>query len=160
MNYSTTTFLVISPLSLMLMLMQFGLHGSMSVMSSCIPSRVIRIRKSLSWLNADIVRILRKRDHLLRLTKTTNSETIHRKYCHFRNVAVSALHKAKHSYLMSMSSLIRSLREFWSVYHSLVPNRGRTPHNLTNHNGTITAESLTSKANLLNSYFFTNPPPA
>ena len=60
---------------------------------------------------------------------------------------------------MSMSSLIRSPREFWSAYHSLTPNRRRIPHNLTN--GTITAESLTSKANLLNSYFsscFTNQP--
>ena len=50
-----------------------------------------------------------------------------------------------------MSSLIRSPSQFWSVYHSMSPNRERIPHTLTN--GTVTAESPTSKANLLNSYF-------
>ena len=130
----------------------------LSIMSSCIPSRVVSIKKSLPWLNANIVRILRKRDYLLRLAKNTNSETIRSKYCHFRNLAVSAVRKAKYSFLKSMSSLIRSPKEFWSVYHSLMPKRERIPHNLTN--GNITAESLTSKANLLNSYFsscFTTP---
>ena len=96
---------------------------------------------------------------MLLLVKTTNSETIRRKYCHFRNMAVSAVRKAKHSFLMSMSSLIRSPKQFWSAYHSLMPNRERIPHTLTY--GTISAESPTAKANLLNSYFsscFSIPP--
>ena len=127
----------------------------LSVMSTCIPSKVVTIRKSLPWLNVDIIRLLKKRDYFHRLIKTTNSETIRRKY---RNTAVSAVRKAKHSFLMSMSSLIQSPRQFWSVYHSLTPNCERIPHTLTN--GTITAESPTAKANSLNSYFsscFTTP---
>ena len=58
-----------------------------------------------------------------------------------------------------MSSLICSPKEFWSAYHSLMPNRMWIPHTLTN--GTATAELVTSKANLLNSYFsscFSTPP--
>ena len=50
-----------------------------------------------------------------------------------------------------MSSFIRSPKDFWSAYHSLTPTRMRIPHTLTN--GAATAESLTSKANLLNTYF-------
>ena len=50
-----------------------------------------------------------------------------------------------------MSTLIRSSKDFWSVYHSLTPNRERLPHSLTN--GSVSAVSPKSKANLLNSYF-------
>ena len=74
-------------------------------------------------------------------------------------MAVSAVHKAKHSFITSMTSLIWSPKQFWSAYHSLMPNCEYIPHTLTN--GTITAESPTAKANLLNSYFcscFTIPP--
>ena len=66
-------------------------------------------------------------------------------------MAVSAVRKAKHSFIMSMTSLIWSPKQFWSAYHSLMPNCEYIPHTLTN--GTITAESPTAKANLLNSYF-------
>ena len=36
----------------------------LDVMASCIPSRVVSIRKSVPWLNADCIRVIRKRDHL------------------------------------------------------------------------------------------------
>ena len=58
-----------------------------------------------------------------------------------------------------MSTLIRSSKDFWSVYHSLTPNRERLPHSLSN--GSVSAVSPKSKANLLNSYFsscFNTPP--
>ena len=74
-------------------------------------------------------------------------------------MALSAVRKAKHSFLMTMTSLIWSPKQFWSAYHSLMPNYECIPHTLTN--GIITAESPTAKANLLNSYFcscFTIPP--
>ena len=60
---------------------------------------------------------------------------------------------------MTMTSLIWSPKQFWSAYHSLMPNCECIPHTLTN--GIITAESPTAKANLLNFYFcscFTIPP--
>ena len=113
-------------------------------MTNCIPSRVVNVRKSIPWLNTDCIRIIRKRDHFYRLTKSTNSETICGKYRHFRNMAVTTVPKAKHSFLRSMSSLIRTPKDFWSVYHSLTPNRERIPHTLTH--STVTAESLMSMA--------------
>ena len=73
------------------------------------------------------------------------------KYCYFRNMVVSAVRSPKHSFLMSMTSLIRTPKQFWSGYHSLMPNHEGIPHTLTN--GIITVGSLTAKANLLNSCF-------
>lgn len=66
------------------------------VMSRCIPSRTITVKKSLPWLDADIMHLLKKRDYFHRLAKSTGSSKIHRKFCYFRNKAVSMVHKAKH----------------------------------------------------------------
>ena len=67
----------------------------LNAMSSCIPSRVISIRKSLPWINSDIVRVLRKHDYYFRLAKTSCSSSACSKFRHFRNKAVSLVRKAK-----------------------------------------------------------------
>ena len=120
-------------------------------MDECIPSKVLAIKKSLPWFNADISQTIKKRDYYHHLCKSSFSEIIHRRYRSLRNTVVSALRKAKFTYLNSMSTLIRSSKDFWSVYHSLTPNRESLPHSLTN--GSVSAVSPKSKANLLNSYF-------
>ncbi len=63
---------------------------------------------------------------------------------------VSNLRKAKWDFFQKLHSLIRSPKQFRSLYHSLSPNRQRLPHTLTD--GVVTAESATSKANLLASH--------
>ena len=123
----------------------------LSVMDECIPSKVLAIKKSLPWFNADISQTIKKRDYYHHLCKSSFSEIIHRRYRSLRNTVVSALRKANFTYLNSMSTLIRSSKDFWSVYHSLTPNRERLPHSLTN--GSVSAVSPKSKTNLLNSYF-------
>ena len=57
--------------------------------------------------------------------------------------------------------MLRSLKQFWSVYHSLSPNRQRIPQILNN--GNVSVESSVSKANLFVLHFlscFTRPPPS
>ena len=104
----------------------------MSVMSTCIPSRVISIKKSLSWINADIIRVMRKRDHFFRVAKSLQSSTAYRKYRQLRNNVVSLIRKAKSDFIKVMSASIRTPKEFWAMYHSLSPNRERIPQVLTN----------------------------
>ena len=123
----------------------------LSTMSTCIPSRTITIKKSLPWINSDIVRVLRKRDYFFRLAKASFSPSARLKYCNFRNKAVSLVRKAKSTFLKAMSATIRTPKDFWSMYYSLIPNRERIP--LTLKNGSTTASSPSSKANLLNSFF-------
>ena len=131
----------------------------LSVMDDCIPSKLLTIKKTLPWFNAEICRAIKKCDFYHRLYKSSFSEAIHNRYRSLRNSVVSTLRKAKFSYLNSTSTLIRSSKDFWSVYHSLTPNRERLPHSLTN--GSVSAVSPKSKENLLNSYFsscFNTPP--
>ncbi|XP_064390046.1 uncharacterized protein LOC135337956 [Halichondria panicea] len=51
----------------------------------------------------------------------------------------------------SLCAILTILPLFWSTYHALSPTKQRIPHTLTN--GTITADSPFSKANLLNTHF-------
>ena len=78
----------------------------MTVMRSCIPSRIIKIKKSLPWLNAEIIRTMKKRDYFHRLAKSTDSHSIHRKYCAFRNLSVTMVRKAKYTFINLMSASI------------------------------------------------------
>ena len=120
-------------------------------MCRCIPSRNITIKKTIPWLDADLTRLLRERDYHHCLAKCTGSSNTYHKFCQLRNKAVSMVSKAKHTFLKTIFDFIRTLKQFWSMYHSLTPNQECIPHSLTN--GVLTASSPTSKANLLNLFF-------
>ena len=94
----------------------------------------------------------RKRYYFHRPAKASSSNLFSHKYRLLRNFAISMVQKVKFAFLKSMSSSIRSPKQLWSLYHSLDPNCECIPHLQTN--GTITAESLSSKANLLNCFFY------
>lgn len=98
------------------------------------------------------IRTLRKRYYFHRPAKASSSNLFSHKYRLFRNFAISMVQKVKFAFLKSLSSSIRSPKQLWSLYHSLDPNCECIPHLQTN--GTITAESLISKANLLNCFFY------
>ena len=88
-----------------------------------------------------------------------NDLYIRRKYCFYRNSAVSAVRKAKHSFLKSMTSLIRSPKQFLvglPLSHAQSCTYDTIPHTLTY--GSISAESSTSKANMLTSFFYSCSP--
>ena len=64
------------------------------------------------------------------------------------------LRSAKQNFLKNLSTNLRSPKQFWSAYHSLSTNYQRVPRLLTNVSHTV--ESLSAKANMLNSYFTSN----
>ena len=75
-----------------------------------------------------------------------------------RNKAVSAVRTAKRKFLSNLSSLVRTIKDFWRAYHSLLSNRQRIPAILSD--GSITAECTSAKCDLLNRQFtkvFSNP---
>ena len=104
---------------------------------SSILSRIVKIRISPSWLNAEIIRTLRKRHYFHRLAKASSSNLFSHKYRLLRNFAISMVQKAKFAFRKSMSSSIQSPKQLWSLYHSLDPNCECIP-----------------KATLLNCFFY------
>ena len=121
------------------------------VLSSHIPTKVCRVKKSLPWLSSDIFKLFRKRDIAFSQYKVTKSNFYLSKYRLLRNKSIAGLRKAKFEFFKSLASLIHSPKQFWSLYHSLTPNRQRIPPTLND--STITVESAISKANLLASHF-------
>lgn len=69
----------------------------------------------------------------------------------FRNLAVSMVRKVKFTFLKTMSSVLHTPKQFWTMYHSLTPNHKCILYTFSN--DSITIESPTSKANLLYSFF-------
>ena len=83
--------------------------------------------------------------------KSTNSNFYLNKFRLLRNKSVSGLRKSKCKFFENLASLIRSPKQFWSLYHSLTPNRQRIPSTLND--GITTVVSPISKTNLLISHF-------
>ncbi|XP_064393634.1 uncharacterized protein LOC135341084 [Halichondria panicea] len=126
-------------------------NSFLSVLSRHIPRRLVSTRKHIPWLTTEIIRLLRRRDCSHSRAKALNTESSWSKFRSLRNRSVAAVRAAKWAFLKSLGSLIKSPKEFWSTYHALSPTKQRIPHTLTN--GTITADSPFSKANLLNTHF-------
>ena len=110
--------------------------------------------KSLPWITYSLRLLLRKWDQAYKKAKRTVSPTDWATYKWLRNKGVSMLRSAKQNFLMNLSTNLRSPKQFWSAYHSLSTNYQHVPRLLTN--GSHTVESLSAKANMLNSYFTPN----
>ena len=121
------------------------------MLSSHIPTKVCKVRKTLPWITSDLLKLFCKRDLAFSQFKSTKSERLWSKYQVLWNKSVSAMRKAECEFLKSLSSLIKSPKQFWSLYYSLSPNKQRIPSILSD--GTTTATSVASKANLLVSHF-------
>ena len=102
-------------------------------------------------MSNELFKLFQKRDITFAKYKSCKSSSSLGKFRLLRNKSVGALRKAKCEFLMRLSSLIRSPKQFWSLYHSVTPNKQGIPPTLNN--GTVTTESATSKANLLASHF-------
>ena len=120
----------------------------LGILSRHIPTRVCKGTKSLPWMSSDLFKLFRKRDIAFSKFKASRSVSHLSRYKTLRNKSVSALRKAKCDFLKRLS--IRSPKQFWSLYHSLTPNRQRIPSTLND--GYVTIESATCKANLLASH--------
>ena len=126
----------------------------LSVLSNHIPNKILTTRKSLPWITYHLQLQLRKRDKAYNKAKRTNSTTDWATYRRLRNKGVSMLRSVKQTFLKNLSTNFQSLKQFWSVYHSLSINHQRIPPLLTNCSHTV--ESPYAKANMLNSYFISN----
>ena len=121
------------------------------VLSSHIPTKVCRVKKSLPWISSEVLNLFRKRDIAFSQFNATNSNFYLNKFRLLRNKSVSVLRKSKCKFFEHLASLIRSPKQFWSLYHSLTPNRQRIPSTLND--GITTVVSPISKVNLLVSHF-------
>ena len=109
------------------------------------------IQRSLPWITRDLKVLFRKRDRLHLKAKSSGSPSVWLAYKRLRNKAVSTLRQAKKCFLNTLSSSVRTPKHFWSLYHSLFPNRHRIPATLSY--GNACAESTLSKCELFNNFF-------
>ena len=112
---------------------------------------MVQIKKRLPWINSNIVHLIRTKKRLYDQAVKTSSSRIFCKYKKVRNAVVSSLRSAKAEFFQSMASNLSTPKKFWALYRSSSFRNQRTPATLYfNHDK---ANTNTSKAELLNSYF-------
>ena len=127
-------------------------------MAKYVPHRRVTVRKSLPWLSHTLLHLFKQHDRLHQRAKSLKFSAAWLSYRIAWNKAVSAVRTATGNFFSNHSSLVRTPKDFWSAYHSLLPNHQRIPAILSD--GSVTAESISAKCDLLNRQFtkvFSNP---
>ena len=105
----------------------------LNVMTKYVLHKQVTIRKSLPWLTHALSLLFKKCDRLHQRAKTLNSPTAWLPYRKVRNRAVSANQSAKRKFFSNLSSLVKTPKEFWSVYHSLLGHSMSNQHKKNPH---------------------------
>ncbi len=82
-----------------------------------VPCKLVTCKKSLPpWITIPVTRAFCKRDHARRVAKRLNLQRSWATFRRLRNLAVSAVRRAKRGFFVSMS---QSTNTFWKTYHRL-----------------------------------------
>ena len=69
-----------------------------SVISECVPKKILPSRKHLPWISPSICKAMKMRNSLLKAYKSTGSQSKPLKYKLYRNRIITELRKAKFNY--------------------------------------------------------------
>lgn len=122
----------------------------MTTISQSIPSKVVKSRHKLPYLTDNLQRTLKRKLQLLQEAKTLNTERAWSKYSKARNKATTALRSAKSKFFKTLSTKLKSPKDFWATYHKLSPKKDRVPTDLKLDN--TTARISHAKANCLDNF--------
>ena len=76
----------------------------MEIMCCCIPQVVAKSKKTLPWLNKQIIQILLKRNACYRVVKKTDNPSVRCKYKSLRNKVVGLIREAKKKFFENFES--------------------------------------------------------
>ena len=122
----------------------------MEIMHNCIPQVTAKSKKSLPWINKQILQAIAKRNACYRLLKSTECHSIHHKYKSLRNKVVGLIREEKRKYFENLNSPDQKV--FWKAVKMLNKSTSSIP-TLAVQNG-FPAATSNDKATILNQYFF------
>ena len=125
----------------------------MEVMNECIPKKILGTRKHLPWITTNHIRLLRRRNSLLRRYNRTHRTDVLLSYKHTRNCIVRELRKAKRAFFSQMSS--SDPKAFWKLYKIITRRESIIPTLFDQTTGEEFTNSR-AKANILNRQFSKN----
>ena len=122
----------------------------LSAMTRHIHSRHISTRKCLPWFSQHIRVLILNASVFSKKPKHLPPPMLDLLIVRPEKV-VSALRSAKQNFFSNLSSIVKSPKQFWSVYRSLTPNRHRLPALMSN--GSTMVESAQGMCDLFVSHF-------
>ena len=76
----------------------------LSIISQCVPQKVLPRKKHLPWISLPILKTIKKRNSLLKKYKCTGNQVTLSQYKFTRNRVISELRKAKHAFFKQLHS--------------------------------------------------------
>ena len=79
----------------------------LSIISQCVPQKLLPRKKHLPWISLSILKAIRKRNSLLNKYKRSGNQAILSLYMFTRNRVISELRKAKHAFFKHLQTTCR-----------------------------------------------------
>ena len=124
----------------------------LSIISQCVPRKLLPRKKHLPWISLSILKAIRKRNSLLNKYKRSGNQAILSLYKFTRNRVVSELRKAKHAFFEHLQTA--DDKTFWKLYKTLTRRESSIPALQVPNYGLVCNDM--EKANILNNQFFSN----
>ena len=114
------------------------LRSFMDTVNRFIPCKFVTCKKSLPpWITSSVRHAFHKRDRARRVAKQLNTPDVWASFRRLRNLAVSAVRKARKAFFSSLSIWLGGRNNFWRTYKSLSSNSTKVAPYLSN--GSISA---------------------
>ena len=117
-------------------------------MDVCIPKGTLPKRQNLPWLSKNLLRAMRKRNHLYKRAKRSGAPVHMRKYRALRNKVVTMLHTDKKLFFNNLNAT--NNKQFWKTMKYLRKEQSSVP--VLSHAG-CTANNDKDKTSMLNNFF-------
>ena len=124
----------------------------LSIISQCVPQKLLPRKKHLPWISLSILKAIRKRNSLLNKYKRSGNQAILSLYKLTRNRVISELRKAKCAFFKHLQTA--DDKTFWKLYKTLTRRESSIPALQVPNFGLVCNDM--EKANILNNQFFSN----
>ena len=122
----------------------------LDLMQQCVPRAKQRCRRHLPWINKNIMRAIKRRDHLYRKFKILQSVSAWRRYKKMRNRVVKLIRSSRAIIFSNLSRAANDLQTFWKIVNTLNTFSSHIPTLVSDN--TLVSEDA-EKAEVLNIFF-------
>ena len=123
-----------------------------SVISECVPKKILPSRKHLPWISPCICKAMKMRNSLLKAYKSTGNQSKFLKYKLYRNRIITELRKAKSNYFKKIQT--SDPKTFWRLIKVLTRKKSFFPTLRASDSRLVHDDAV--KANILNDQFSKN----
>ena len=120
----------------------------LTIMTECIPRKVLSKNRKLPWINYSVIKLIRKQNAAFKKANKFGKASNEAKFCKLRNKVVNVLRSSKRRYFTCLNT--NDKKQFWKALKVIYKKQSLIP---TLVHDSVEANSDKEKAEMLSTYF-------